>query len=55
MENNKVASKYTVEGPMGRWGMFTLRKDAEASAKLQREADRKAGKIGRIKVVRVSA
>lgn len=48
----KSRKRYAVQSLMGRWGDFTRRKDAEAAAKRQREADRQAGNApGNVRVV----
>ena len=51
----QVRSHYAVQSLMGRWGSFTRKKDAEAAARRQREADRQAGNApGHVKVVKIS-
>ena len=45
---------YEIRSVRGSWGAFSRRKDAEAAAKRQREADRQAGNKGGVRVAKVS-
>ena len=50
----RVKTYWGVSGPMGTWGRFSRKRDAQQAAKQQREADRQAGNKGAIRVVRVN-
>ena len=47
-------SYWGVQTWQGTWGRFSRKRDAQQAAKQQREADRRAGNKGAIRVVRVN-